>query len=122
VKISKDDPGSFERAPRLTLGQNYPNPCSRSTTIAYTVPAGDRAAPGSSTGEAVSRVTLKIHNLLGQLVRTAVDQELPPGRYDFTWDGTDTAGRRVASGIYFYTLSVGGESLTKKMVALHAPR
>ncbi|GEM_PF-2749823 len=100
------------------LEQNYPNPFNPSTAISYQLPA-------------VSRVRLEIYNLLGQKVRTLVDQQQPGGRYTVEWNGRDENGSEVSSGVYFYRLSVsppggnispGSQSredvLTRKMVLL----
>ncbi len=54
------------------------------------------------------RTTLKIYNILGQLVRTLVDEEKLPGRYEVVWDGKDDRGKEVTSGVYFYRLETEG--------------
>ena len=64
------------------------------------------------------RVTLKIFNTRGALVRTLVDSERSPGTHTAFWDGTDSAGRRVPSGVYFYRINAGDFSKTRKMVLL----
>ncbi|MCK4307750.1 T9SS type A sorting domain-containing protein [candidate division WOR-3 bacterium] len=65
-----------------------------------------------------SRVSLRIYNLAGQLVRTLVDEQKAPGEYKVEWDGLDGQGKKVKSGIYFYKLNVNGHILTKKMTLL----
>jgi flagellar hook assembly protein FlgD len=62
--------------------------------------------------------TLKIYNVLGQLVRTLVDQEKLPRRYEVLWDGKDDRGKEVTSGVYFYRLETSGYKETKKMILL----
>jgi flagellar hook assembly protein FlgD len=64
------------------------------------------------------RTTLKVYNILGQLVRTLVDEEKTPGNYDVVWDGKDDSGKEVSSGIYFYQLKTSDYTHTKKMVLL----
>ena len=59
---------------------------------------------------------LIIYNILGQKVRTLVNQSLEPGEHSIVWNGTDNKGRSVASGIYFYRMKAGNYSETKKMV------
>jgi len=62
--------------------------------------------------------SLKIYNILGQLVRTLVDEEKAPGNYKVVWDGKDNSGKEVGSGIYFYQLKTEEYTATKKMVLL----
>jgi hypothetical protein len=90
---------------RLALYQNVPNPFNPSTTISMGLPAA-------------GRVRLVVYGIDGGLVRTLVDSAVPAGFRSFTWDGTDDAGNRVSSGVYFYRLEAEGESITKKMVLL----
>jgi M6 family metalloprotease-like protein len=96
-------PESFE------LFQNYPNPFNPSTTIAYTI-----HSRGSS--KSPDRTKLEIYNLLGQRVRTLVDELQSPGSYSLEWNGENDSGRKMSSGIYFYRLILGDESVTKKMM------
>lgn len=88
------------------LKANYPNPFNPSTTIAFTV----------GTKPAFAR--LVIYNLLGRKVRALVDGYFTPGEYRYTWDGRDDKGVEMGSGIYFYRLSIGGDSRTRKMLML----
>lgn len=88
------------------LNQNYPNPFNASTTITFTAPDGG--------GDA----TLEVYNIRGQLVKTLVDRNVEAGQHEFTWDGTDTDGNSVASGIYLYRLKAGDYVQTKKMSLL----
>jgi len=76
---------------QFALFQNYPNPFNPSTTIMYNLPVA-------------SRVTLKIFNLLGQEVRTLVDEVQEGGYKSLIWDGLNSQWRSVASGVYFYRL------------------
>lgn len=89
----------------FALDQNYPNPFNPSTVINFDVPTR-------------SRVTLNIYNVLGQMVKTLVNEDLAPNKYSRTWDGTTNGGSRVASGIYFYKMEAGSFVSTKKMVML----
>jgi len=96
----------------FALSQNLPNPFSRNggaTTIRFDVP---------ELANGAGRVELKIYNMLGQLVRTLVDADLPPGAYTATWNGRDANGRSAANGVYFYNLTANGIRLTKKMALL----
>ena len=86
-----------------SLAQNYPNPFNPITSIQYSV-VSDQSSP---------HVTLRIFNLLGQEVAKLVDEAQDAGYYTVTWDGTD-----VASGIYFYRLTAGEFTATKRMVLM----
>lgn len=90
---------------RVTLSQNVPNPFNPQTSIRFTLPQNER-------------VTLAIYNANGQLVKTLASGEKARGTYDITWDGHDSKGNQVSSGVYFYRLSAGKFSETKKMVML----
>jgi flagellar hook assembly protein FlgD len=61
---------------------------------------------------------LRIHDARGRLVRTLVDEVLPAATHLRTWDGTDAAGRRVASGVYYCRLSGPGGAATRKLLLL----
>jgi hypothetical protein len=91
---------------RLALGQNFPNPFNPVTKVAFTVPEG------------AGLVTLTVHNVSGQVVRTLVDEELSPGPALAVWDGTDDSGQNLASGIYFARLSADEGSAFRKMTLL----
>jgi len=62
-----------------------------------------------------SRVSLKIYDFAGRLIRTLVNKNQEAGYYRVSWDGRDASGKKVATGIYFYKLKAygGGESYTK---------
>jgi hypothetical protein len=87
------------------LGQNAPNPFNPSTTIDFAL-------------SVASGVRLDVFNLLGQKVRTLVDETLPAGTYRASFDARDAVGRSLASGLYFYRLQAGSESQTRKMMLL----
>jgi len=98
--------------PNYTLGQNYPNPFNPNTSIPFKV--------GSwkfGVGRPI-HTTLVIYNILGQEIRTLVDNERMPGNYQVIWDGKDERGNEVSSGIYFYQLKTGDYKETKKMSVL----
>lgn len=82
------------------LEQNYPNPFNPTTEIAFTLPAA-------------SEVRLDIFNILGQKVTTLVDGLMAAGKHTITWGGGS-----VASGVYYYRLTVDSFVETKKMLLL----
>lgn len=114
--------------PSGTLGQNYPNPFNPETRIPFVV--GD--APTCSDPNKQHRVTLRIYNLLAQLVAVPVLQGgsggvaggaelenlgLTCAQYTAYWDGKDRrTGAEVASGIYLYRLEVDGRAVVRKMI------
>lgn len=98
--------GIQDETPRAMLSQNYPNPFNPSTTIEYSI-------------EERTRVSLRIYDTTGTLVRTLIDHgQSPVGHHSVTWDGKDNAGHPVASGVYVYELSTPGFSTTRKMILI----
>lgn len=87
------------------LVQNYPNPFNASTTITF-----------SLSDTRVTKVV--IYNLVGQKVKTLVDEVLFSGTHSISWDGRDATGREVPSNIYFLKLSVGDRVLVRRMILL----
>ena len=87
------------------LGQNAPNPFKQLTTINYQLPKA-------------GRVSLKVYNIAGQVVRTLVNEDKSPGRYEIKWDSRDDRGRRVSNGVYYYQIKAGSNSGIKKMVII----
>jgi len=110
VHRQRQHPVERDRVPEIpafvnALHANEPNPFNPSTTIRYSL-----AAPG--------RVDLRIHDLRGRVVRTLVAAERPAGGHMELWDGRDDAGRRVASGVYFYRIETGAFVQARKMLLL----
>lgn len=92
----------------FTLSQNVPNPFNPSTTISYIVP--EETAGG--------RVSIRVYNLRGALVRSLVDRDHQPGVYAVEWDGRDESGRDLPSGVYFYRLKAETAAISRKMVLI----
>jgi hypothetical protein len=103
-----DVPFEPEEPARLSLLPSRPNPFSTSTIIVYTIP---RSAEDS-------QIRIKIYDTRGRLVRTLVDAIQPVGVHRVSWNGTDGAGRRVASGVYFCRMSTGRKAITQRIVLL----
>jgi len=85
--------------------QNYPSPCYGETEIAYQLPK-------------TSKVSLKIYNSAGRLVKTPVNEYQQTGAHKVRWDGKDESGRLVASGIYFCHILADEFSSIKKIILL----
>jgi hypothetical protein len=97
TSVGDGGPGT---ASSFTLEQNYPNPFNPATTISYSVPKG-------------SNVRLVVYNALGQEVATLADGFRNAGSYE-----AEFSAAKVASGVYFYTLTAGEFTSTKKMVLM----
>jgi len=95
----------------FSLSQNYPNPFNPNTTIRFEIGVG-------GGNQAAVNTTLKVYNILGQVVKTLVNEPKLPGIYYLTWDGKNEQGEKVSSGLYFYQLRAGNYNETKKMVLL----
>jgi len=89
----------------FSLSNNYPNPFNPETKIGYFIPKA-------------CQVKLEVFNILGQRVRTLVDEVQTAGKKGVIWDGKGESGNEVASGVYFYKLETGNFSQTKKMVLM----
>jgi hypothetical protein len=95
--------------PEYILLQNYPNPFNPTTTIPFKVKSLEYGV-----GRPI-HTTLIIYNLLGQKVRTLVDEDKLPGSSQVSWDGKNEEGNDVSSGIYFYVIKTKDVTQTKKM-------
>ena len=84
----------------FALQQNYPNPFNPVTTIRYSVPE-------------LSKVQIKVYDVLGNEISTLVNEEKPAGTYEITWDAAN-----LSSGVYFYQIKAGEFTGTKKMILI----
>ena len=89
----------------FALSQNYPNPFNPSTNIRFSLPTEQR-------------VKLQVFDVTGSLVKTILDEAISAGNREAAWDGTNTAGAKVASGMYLYRIQAGNFTAVKKMVML----
>jgi hypothetical protein len=96
--LLKPSPGELPRV--FSLGQNFPNPFNPSTQVEVMIPR-----PG--------RVRLSVFDQLGREVAVLVDEDLEAGTHRRTFDGAN-----MASGVYYYRLSAGDFSATRRMVLL----
>jgi hypothetical protein len=94
---------------KYSLHQNYPNPFNPVTKIRFEIPPLNLPLSGGER----ERVMIKIYNILGREIATLINEQLQPGVYEVTWDGTN-----YPSGVYFYRLTTKDFSQTRKMVLL----
>lgn len=87
------------------LSQNHPNPFNPATTITYQLHA---AGP----------ISLRVYDLLGREVSVLVDEVQPAGIHSAQWDGRDTGGNEVTSGVYFYRIATNGLVEARRMVLM----
>lgn len=85
------------------LSQNYPNPFNPETVITYQLAEQ-------------SHVTMNIYNVVGQRIRTLVEETRQAGSYTVRWDGRDNTGKAAASGMYLCRMEAGDYSAVRKML------
>jgi choice-of-anchor B domain-containing protein len=88
-----------------SLGENYPNPFNPTTTISYQI-------------SRQSQVRIEIYNMLGQKVRTLLNDRKEPGAYEAIWNGKNDSGAQLSSGVYLYRMVAGDFVQTRKMVLM----
>ncbi len=108
------------------LSQNYPNPFTQKTVISYQLPVISKNL--KQITDYRLPITLRIYDLSGRLVKTLVNKEQIAGYYKIKWDGKNNAGKKVATGIYFYRMEVpinrdfagltGGFKVTRKLTII----
>lgn len=98
VQVGREDGPGGELPAELALAQNYPNPFNPSTTITFSLPE-----PGSAV--------LRVYDVTGRLVKVLLNERMPAGRHDVSFDARD-----LASGVYIYRLEFGGRSEMKTMI------
>ena len=96
---------SEDRAPSFLLKHNYPNPFNSTTTIEFQMQSN-------------SYMTMDIYNLQGQLIKNLGAGHLPAGYHRLDWDGTNSNGTHVGSGLYFISMRVGRGIQTQKILLL----
>jgi parallel beta-helix repeat protein len=87
------------------IAQNYPNPFNPETNISYQLPEA-------------SKVVLKIYSLTGQEIKTLVSENKPAGFHSVKWDGTNSNGIKVNSGVFIYRITAGSFYKTMKMILI----
>jgi len=89
----------------IELIGNYPNPFNPETSINFNLKKD-------------SKVSLKVFNVRGQLIKTLIDEQLVTSIYDVVWNGKNDSGTPVSSGVYLYKLQADTESAVKKCILL----
>jgi len=89
----------------FSLNQNYPNPFNPATTISFSIKNN-------------SNVKLEIVNLLGQTVRTLVNEKMQSGFQTVVWNGLTSNGKKAESGVYLFKLTVNDQTQTRKMILM----
>jgi hypothetical protein len=103
TSVEFDEPGMTPA--EFELSQNYPNPFNPTTMIKFNLKKS-------------MHIKLTVYNMLGQKVKTLVDQKMLAGSHITTWNGQDDNGKILASGIYYYRLETESFKTTKKMVLM----
>jgi flagellar hook assembly protein FlgD len=103
LELEEEWDETWEVPTTTALLGNYPNPFNPSTTFRYGL-----SEPG--------QVSLKVYNMLGQLVRTIVHEHQVEGYYEAVWDGRNEVGATVSSGIYLYRMTAGSFVETRRMM------
>jgi flagellar hook assembly protein FlgD len=88
-----------------TLRNNYPNPFNPETSISFDLKEN-------------ANVSIDIYNIKGQRVASIADGAYNAGRHSVVWKGTDLKGNNVSSGVYFYKMTAGTFTKTKKMILM----
>ena len=103
VKLSKNEVPTYNNA---VLNSNYPNPFNPQTTISFAIKDID------------GKTNITIYNIKGQKVKTLVNEVLPAGLHTLIWDGTNSLGKKVSSGLYFYKMKYKGNHINTKKCLL----
>jgi hypothetical protein len=102
LKTSIEDLREIDLPEECRLAQNYPNPFNAQTTIEYRLIEN-------------SRVEISVYNMLGEKVKTLIEDYQTTGEHSVIWDGRNDYDLAVASGLYYYQLKADDFVLTKKM-------
>ncbi len=104
VILRIEEEGGAPSMPTITMLEDaYPNPFNPSTMIPYQIKEG-------------GKVRIDIYNTRGQLVRSFEENHETAGRYQINWNGRDSSGKELSSGVYLYKMSAKDYNSTKKIV------
>lgn len=99
--VEEDPAGPTARAAL----RNYPNPFNPATTIRFVVPKP-------------ARVRIAVMDAAGREIDVLVNENMESGEFETRWDGKDSRGRDVDSGVYFLRMTAGGDTAERKIVLL----
>jgi hypothetical protein len=102
--VEDDAPGAT-LPEKFTLRNNYPNPFNPSTTIGFYTPTAQK-------------IEVQVFNALGQKIATIANRQFTSGEHQVVWNGQDAYGKAVASGTYFYRVTLQGQSHVRKMLLI----
>ncbi|MCX6157274.1 MAG: T9SS type A sorting domain-containing protein [Ignavibacteriae bacterium] len=100
ILTSNEETGNTEIPKDYTLNQNYPNPFNSTSKLKFAIAN-------------LGYTKIVIYDVMGRELQTLVNKTLKPGKYDISIDGSN-----LSSGVYFYKLTSGSYSATKKMIVL----
>jgi hypothetical protein len=101
-KIGSETPSSY------SLGQNYPNPFNNTSNLKFEIGKANANAFAN-----LGNVKIVVYDAMGREVQTLVNEKLQPGTYEVSFDGS-----LLNSGVYFYKITSGDFSETKKMLMI----
>ena len=101
-KFSVDTCQNYDK---LMLSQNVPNPFNSKTVIIYNLPSP-------------VKISLKVFDLMGREITKLIDQEQSAGEHYIIWNGKNSSGNDVASGIYLYYMTLVNRLLSRKMLLI----
>ncbi|MCL1827249.1 MAG: T9SS type A sorting domain-containing protein [Candidatus Cloacimonetes bacterium] len=106
IVVTGETGGVDDPLPNVTfLGDAYPNPFNPSTTIKYSL-------------KTAGVISLDIYNIRGQKVKTLVDEFQNAGFHNVSWNGSDSSGKPISSGVYFYQLRTEDYTAVKKLILM----
>lgn len=105
IILAVKDNGIVGAPEKFSLSKNFPNPFNPTTTIKFDIPMR-------------SKVTLKVYSIHGKEIATLVSQDYAPGSYHAVWNGKNSNGEGVSSGVYIYRLISDRFSQSGKMMLL----
>lgn len=107
------DDEKHELPSSFSLDQNYPNPFNPTTIIKYSIPFVE-----TSRAPSLQHISLKVYDILGREIATLVNEEKQAGVYEVSFNSESISNSSLPSGVYFYSLSAGKFSATRKMILL----